>query len=325
MGANSKIEWCDHTFNPWIGCTRVSPGCDNCYAESENNRRLWATQGWGPGKPRHRTSAANWNKVKVWNEQAKGAAQRPRVFSASLADWLDDEVPITWLAELLLLIRDTPNLDWLLLTKRPQNFHFRMEEILNSDFSGAATSPASVRRPSRIMEIFNPDLSEALRDLPGQWLDGRPPKNVWFGVSTEDQKRADSRIPFLFSIPASVRWLSVEPLIEPLDLSSHLNPLKLLVPIDWVVVGGESGTYARPCHPEWVRSLRDECRRRDVPFFFKQWGEFAPNGTRDESSTFRLPSENVFADGQSMLRVGKKQAGLLIDGEEWKQFPEVKA
>lgn len=202
MAANSKIEWCDHTFNPWIGCTKVSPGCANCYAESENNRRLWATQGWGPGKPRHRTSAANWNKVRVWNEQAKGAAQRPRVFSASLADWLDDEVPITWLAELLLLIRDTPNLDWLLLTKRPQNFHFRMEEILNSDLSGAATSPASVRRPSRLMEIYNPDLSEALRDLPREWLDGRPPKNVWFGVSTEDQKRADSRIPFLFSIPA---------------------------------------------------------------------------------------------------------------------------
>lgn len=319
MAANSKIEWCDHTFNPWIGCTKVSPGCANCYAETENNRRMWVAEGWGRGKPRHRTSAANWNKVRAWNVQAMGAAQRPRVFSASLADWLDDEVPITWLAELLLLIRETPNLDWLLLTKRPQNFHSRMNEILNSDLSGVATSPAQVRKPSRMIEICNPDLSEALRYLPGQWLEGSPPENVWFGVSTEDQRQADGRVPHLLSIPASVRWLSVEPLLGPLRLPLTNNVDR----INWVVVGGESGANARGCHTEWVRSIRYQCGLWGVPFFFKQWGTKLPVDQRvpPDKHPPNAPAE-LFA-GDIHCTIGKAKAGRLLDGVEYSQFPEV--
>lgn len=316
MAANSKIEWTNHTFNPWIGCTKVSPGCANCYAETEDKRRGWTPDGWGPGKPRHRTSERNWDKVRAWDAQAKNASDRPRIFCASLADWLDDEVPINWLADLLLLIDETPNLDWLLLTKRPENFKSRMQAIFDSGMADC--------------RVIVPDL----------WLNHhRPPDNVWFGVSTEDQKRADERIPVLMNIPARLRWLSVEPLLGPLDLQGiggrHIaqdilrgqqHVFRGIWPgpkIDWVVVGGESGTYANPCHPDWIRRLRDQCVEHGVPFFFKQWGEFSPNGERDASSGFRLPRETVFGDGQSMIRVGKKEAGLLLDGIEWKQFPEV--
>lgn len=133
---NTNIEWCDHTFNPWIGCTKVSPGCAHCYAETRDKRFTGGIH-WGRGAPRNRTSPSNWNEPIKWNNGAAKLAancsqafeypsRRPRVFCASLADWLDDEVPIKWLADLLDLIRDTPNLDWLLLTKRPQNWEKRM-------------------------------------------------------------------------------------------------------------------------------------------------------------------------------------------------------
>src|SRR5581483_1094173 len=155
MSENTKIEWCDHTFNPWMGCTKVSPGCANCYAETMMDHRYGKVR-WGKGKPRQRTSSANWKLPLKWNkklsyrctscgtvfpdselEEVLGwecldcntvcSPVRPRVFCASLADWLDDEVPIEWLADLLALIYSTPNLDWLLLTKRPQNWATRMD------------------------------------------------------------------------------------------------------------------------------------------------------------------------------------------------------
>lgn len=142
---NSKIEWCDHTFNPWIGCTKVSPGCANCYAEARD-KRLDGGAHWGKGAPRRRTSSGNWQHPLQWNRDSirdqencrlaieNGAAMyeipdRPRVFCASLADWLDDDVPIQWLADLLSLIVATPSLDWLLLTKRPQNFTSRTTKL----------------------------------------------------------------------------------------------------------------------------------------------------------------------------------------------------
>jgi protein gp37 len=315
MAANSKIEWTDHTFNPWIGCTKVSPGCANCYAESENNRRKWAVEGWGRGKPRHRTSQSNWDKVYSWNAQAKNAVERPRVFCASLADWLDNEVPITWLADLLLLIDQTPNLDWLLLTKRPENFEPRMQAIFDSGIADC--------------RVIVPDL----------WLNHRrPPENVWFGVSVEVQQRANERIPELLKIPARLRWLSCEPLLGPLNLeqvySSYGTIYDVLYgyemgmgggfqanKIDWVVAGGESGPNARGLDSIWVRSLRDQCKRNKTPFFFKQWGEWLPPGQSfpaNDQDAFRLQFE-----GEEYRKLGKKLTGRLLDGVEHNQFPEV--
>lgn len=235
---NSKIEWTTHTFNPWIGCTKVSPGCLNCYAETLMAVRYGKVE-WGKGKPRARTAPDNWRKPRQWNKAAAGLPERPRVFCASLADWLDEEVPIEWLGDLLTLIYDTPNLDWLLLTKRPENF-YRLEE-------------------AKIWSNYQSSVAA--------WIDGTPPRNVWVGTSIEDQTRAFERIPKLLDIPARVRFLSCEPLLGPLDLWLDTED-----GIHWVIVGGESGRGARIMREEWALSLRDQCTEAGVAFHFKQWG-----------------------------------------------------
>lgn len=265
MSENSRIEWTDHTFNPWIGCTKVSPGCANCYAETQDKFRSWTPEGWGAGKPRKRTSAANWKGPIKWNREAgelaklqagsvHGVHRRPRVFCASLADWLDDEVPIQWLADLMRLIAETPNLDWLLLTKRPQNFRARIHAAFMETACGS-------------MDADN---------MMSEWEDGTPPENVWMGTTAEDQRRADERIPKLLEIPAAVRFLSVEPMLEPINMEKAIaHPLwgwNLSDGIHWVICGGESGPGFRPFNPEWARSLRDQCQAAGVPFFMKQMG-----------------------------------------------------
>jgi len=344
MGQNSHIEWCDHTFNPWEGCTKVSPGCAHCYAEARNKR--WAGgANWGKGAPRRRTSEANWRQPLKWNrDQAKVIAtcggdmraeeyRNPRVFCASLADWLDDEVPIEWLADLLELIRSTPNLDWLLLTKRPENFRARV---------GAFAEKVSA--------------SMELQGWVYEWFHGFPPVNVWIGTTVEDQKRADERIPLLLQIPAKVLFLSCEPLLGPVEFSdvtrrsdciSKLGKLAL-DGIDWVICGGESGHGARPMHPDWARSLRDQCQAAEVPFFFKQWGEWMPRSQlllacnepaaielvkhpkmksavmrRDGGIDESLGEAHTSNDADSAIYcAGKKAAGSLLDGVEHKAFPE---
>lgn len=270
MGENSKIEWCDHTFNPWIGCTKVSPGCSHCYAEAQDKRWHGALH-WGKGAPRNRTSDKNWKEPLKWNRAAAeelnqfyghqtlhgGVAlcaepRNPRVFCASLADWLDDEVPIEWLIDLLALIIQTPFLDWLLLSKRPQNWRPRLAKVTHE-------TPAS---EVGIMAHF--------------WLNGRAPHNVWIGTSIEDQKRADERIPKLAEIPAQRRFLSVEPLLEPVDLAfanfNGTDSFGSMPEIDWVIVGGESGPSARPMATGWARQILHDCRRAGVAFFMKQLG-----------------------------------------------------
>jgi protein gp37 len=277
---NSKIEWTHHTFNPWIGCAKVSPGCAHCYAETLMDTRYGRVK-WGKGQPRSRTSAANWRKPRQWNKAAEGAKERPRVFCASLADWLDDEVPIQWLAELMDLIRETPNLDWLLLTKRPQNFDRLADAMIHAE--------------------------QDTRYWLAEWSGGEAPHNVWVGTTVEDQQRVDERIPHLVGIPAVVRFLSCEPLLEEIDLSGVFGgpyvglPGDVVVPyynfgIDWVIVGGESGPGARPIKQEWVLKIRDLCDKAQVAFFFKQWGGLRPaeNGRLLEGLIFDgIPSVNT--------------------------------
>lgn len=340
---NSKIEWTDHTFNPWEGCTKVSPGCAHCYAETRNARWNGGTApNWGKGAPRRRTSAAKWKEPLKWERETRrgaagapgeGETRRPRVFCASLADWLDDEVPLAWLIDLLDLIVLTPNLDWQLLTKRPENFRRRLEMMA----------------PARISA--------------GWWLDGTHiPPNVWIGTTVEDQTRADERIPHLLAIPAKVRFLSCEPLLSAVDLrrcdiTQGADPRRTVDPllcdrshggfvqgrIHWVIAGGESGPGARPMHPAWARGLRDQCRAADVPFFFKQWGEWAPRMAFYNDEDPDQPEEpncGVVQPGGLMVpmckdaflhqpplgswwvsRVGKKKAGRLLDGKLHDAFP----
>ncbi|MDX2187783.1 MAG: phage Gp37/Gp68 family protein [Opitutaceae bacterium] len=324
MAENSKIEWTDHTFNPWIGCTKVSPGCANCYAETLMDTRYKRVK-WGKGQPRVRTSAANWNLPLKWDREAaairdalnaggKFGASRPRVFCASLADWLDDEVPIEWLVDLLDLIRRTPNLDWLLLTKRPENFEKRIKEA--GDY---------VRCLDRTSIIY-----AAIADNLDAWAIGfRIPANVWIGTTVEDQPRADERRNALRDIPARVRFVSHEPSLEVVDWTGWEFA-------DWFTSGGESGHGARPSNPAAHRAVRDFCAQHKKAYHFKQWGDWGRRGengiTLDDAG--RLDRMGFWRDGREwntgftsggdehMVRVGKARAGRLLDGREHNEFPQ---
>jgi protein gp37 len=291
MAENSKIEWTDHTFNPWTGCTKVSPGCDHCYAEGWAKRS--GSVAWGDA-PRRRTTAANWKLPLKWNAQAEREGRSFRVFCASLADVFDNRVPAEWRRDLFNLILSTPSLDWLLLTKRIGNAARMIEETL-------------------------PDNMKALPpDCPVAW----PWPNVWIGATIVNQEEADRDIPKLLAVPAAKRFLSMEPLLgsvsfegmfantgDPRDGTNSLEAL------DWVIVGGESGPKARPMHPDWVRSLRDQCAAAGVPFLFKQWGEWIDHDQLgvDMLGTEASPLHN-FGNCDVSVRLGKKAAGRLLDG-----------
>lgn len=313
MSANTKIEWCDHTFNPWEGCQKVGPGCDHCYAETRNARFAGGTAvNWGPGAPRRRTSPANWRKPCQWNREAETFFalhhRRQRVFCASLADVFDNEVDLLWRRDLFRLIVDTPNLDWLLLTKRIGNV------------------------PTMLRHIGIERL----------------PDNVWLGATIVNQSEADRDIPKLLAVPARVRFLSMEPLLGPVDLTGEYLTAKLgeypfrgvpadhrtllIDMLDWIIVGGESGHGARPMHPDWARDLRDQCVAAGVAFLFKQWGEWLPADTDGESFAVADDGSNRELEGrlraiqlgtQMMLRVGKRGAGRHLDGRTHDEFPEV--
>jgi protein gp37 len=279
MAENSNIEWTDHTFNPWIGCTKVSPGCDHCYAERRMDTRLHRVQ-WGAGNPRVRTKT--WGDPVRWNKQHEvffaQHGRRQRVFCASLADVFDNEVPQAWRDDLYGLIAKTPNLDWLLLTKRIGN--------------------------ARLM-------------LPATWSCGatQPWPNVWIGATVVNQEEADRDIPKLDATPAHVRFLSIEPMLGPIDIRFEiLWGAGSRNGIDWVICGGESGHGARPMHPAWARSLRDQCAAAGVPFFFKQWGEHAPNWLNDDAG-------NAIPGSEWIDRMGKRAAGRLLDGVQHDRMP----
>lgn len=224
MAENSKIEWTDHTFNPWIGCTKVGPGCDNCYAEHLMDHRLHRVE-WGADGERSRTSAANWRKPVAWNNATGG---RQRVFCASLADVFDNKVPHEWREDLWRLILRTPRLDWLLLTKR---------------------------------------IGNAKNMLPDDWHDGYP--NVWLGATVVNQEEAIRDIPKLRGLPAAVRFLSCEPLLESVNLSTSFG--RGGNRIHWVIVGGESGAHARPMQLAWAQQIKNQCHNAGVAFFMKQF------------------------------------------------------
>lgn len=361
MSENTKIEWADHTFNPWIGCTKVGPGCDNCYAKADFEDRRHRVV-WGAGQARSRTKT--WGDPVRWNNQHEAFfaqhGRRQRVFCASLADVFDNAVPDDWRDDLLKLIRATPNLDWLLLTKRIGN----------------------------------------AREYLAKWP-SMPWPNVWIGATIVNQEEADRDIPKLLAVPAAKRFLSMEPLLGPVDILKWLDPwtcadcsfhgsendcgpdgcekcgeqdafgtedvckscgaddqaAKPSCPlcrshrsferdygfkfdsekklIDWVIVGGESGPNARPMHPDWARSLRDQCQAAGVPFLFKQFGEWGPTwfeahnylgplAPLDPSGVSAIAGTRLivgrYEDGRAyediwpVIKAGKKAAGRLLDG-----------
>jgi protein gp37 len=314
---NTTIEWTDHTLNFWWGCTKVSPACQHCYAEQVAKifgRRIFGSvPEWGPGKPRQQRLEKARQEALALNRQAEKSGTRPRVFVNSMSDWLDDEVPIEWLAYLLETIALCPNLDFQLLTKRPENWRPRITQV-----SGCYD--------------LNTDAGRKAWAYSAEWyVAEKAPPNIWIGTTVEDQQRANERIPQLLRIPAKIRFLSCEPLLGsvvllPRELIGPLEPREapsLTEPrIHWVICGGESGSKARPMHPDWARILRDQCQAAGVPFFFKQWGEWSPCPIGDGPD---LVTDTVFKKGPShdgqVWRIGKTTAGRLLDGREWNELP----
>lgn len=324
--AETTIEWTatrlpngttlpGYTFNPWEGCQKVGPGCDNCYAEARN-QRFAAGANWGPHAPRRLTSAANWRKPIKWNKQAQASGIRRNVFSASLADVMDnhDSIPAQWRDNLAALIIATPHLNWLLLTKRIGNADRMLRQVF----------PAGV------------------------------PQNLWLGATVVNQTEAGRDIPKLLQVRAdlgiSVAFLSVEPMLGAIDIDQWLHDSDCAdtrrlyrqhgdrpichcgerpyneVRIDWVICGGESGPNARPMHHDLARSLRDQCHAAGVPFFFKQWGGWVPlqagDGYWPDDQRMRADG-TMGAGGWPMQRIGKARAGRLLDGREHNDMPGV--
>lgn len=262
MTENTSIEWADHSFNAWIGCAKVSPGCKNCYAEQIMDKR-WGKVQWGPGGTRERTSMGYWGGPLKWSRQAAAMGIRQKVFCNSLADVFEDrEDLVPWRRDLFRIIAQTPSLDWLILTKRPENI-------------------------KRLWpEGFPPPGEEA-------W------PNVWLGTSVEDQEFAEKRIPELLAVPARVRFLSCEPLLGPVDLEPFMvhgrdvtdEGFSLLDGLHWVIAGGESGQGARPMSLAWVRELRDQCAEVGISFFMKQLGSVATAGHGKGGGLVEIPED----------------------------------
>lgn len=343
---DSNIQWTDNTQNFWIGCTKVSPGCAHCYAEARDIRFAGGAH-WGKGAARQRTAAANWRQPLKWNREAEGhhysptrperemnafgwSPHRPRVFCSSLSDIFDAEVPIEWFAEAMNVVRECRNMDWQLLTKRPENFKERVAGAINHLSQGEATD-------------------EAFAQI--EWLQGwqsgnRIPANIWMGTSVENQECGNLRVPALLMIPAKIRFLSCEPLIGPVDLtrvefgpSGSVNHTRqsVLTPtymgrfdakIHWVIIGGESGANARPFAVEWARSLVEQCRAAGVAAFVKQLGAVV------HTDGISAPGA-AWPDGSSRTDIGGKWLAHLRDKKggdvtEWpedlrvREFPEAR-
>lgn len=336
MSDQTGIEWTDATWNPVVGCRKVSEGCRNCYAERDGSRlaamgAAKVDQGEDPGRLRHYQAAFRDGRFTGRAVEVPEALDIPtrwkrprRIFVNSMSDLFHEGVGVGFIAavfaRMLLCQRHT----FQVLTKRPE----RMRWLLGQpDFEGMVRSAADHLVHDR-----------PVKDLEAPW----PLPNVWLGVSVENQAGGDERIPLLLKVPAAVRFLSMEPLLGPVDLgqidpdehdeffglSTEDGPL-----LDWVIVGGESGPAARPMHPDWVRAIRDECAEAQVPFLFKQWGEWGPPSCPPRPLGTRTPGEQprwsagsersfLFGDGQIMDRVGKKAAGRTLDGRTHDEFPD---
>lgn len=342
MGDKTGIEWTDATWNPTTGCDKVSPGCDNCYAMTLA-KRLKAmgspryqvdgdpeTSGPGFGVTVHPTAL----------DQALRWTRPRRIFVNSMSDLFHARVPDEYIARVFAVMALAPQHTFQVLTKR----HGRMRSLLSSAYFLHAVSKVWAEPPT--------DWT-----LPRDWsVPVWPLPNVWLGVSAEDQKRAELRIPALYDTPAAVRFVSAEPLLGLIDTTTSglLARDEFDRGIDWVIVGGESGPGARPMHPWWAESLHRQCVAAGVPFLFKQWGDWTPmaplkkgrfdfsNGIAmtDDGNTYNAGDldwpdgprrgEAIRADfphhhPTSMYRVGKKAAGreLYHDGRTFDEYPGV--
>jgi protein gp37 len=379
MGNTTGIEWTDATWNPIRGCSRVSEGCRNCYAERVAYRFSGAGQpyeglaqlvnghaAW-TGKvdlvEKHLLDPLKWGHVPHHQDtgiKTRGKCECPgrsrRIFVNSMSDLFHPNVPDEWIDRIFAVMALCPQHTFQILTKRPERMLEYLSGLLRGRISFHMATMIS-RRWHKFPKMpdgfwWSSDESRVL--VSGGVGENWPLPNVQLGVSVEDQKTADERIPLLLQTPAAVRFISAEPLLGAVDLEQYVEAAfcidasqrEFTVPaLGWVICGGESGPGARPMHPDWARGLRDQCVAAGVPFFFKQWGEWIPwqpdGGFSEWKSQagklmdrhafpdFKDPrvrdwTDGCFYDGADMCvhqRVGKKAAGSLLDGREWKEFP----
>ncbi|MGB7235906.1 MAG: phage Gp37/Gp68 family protein [Rhodococcus sp. (in: high G+C Gram-positive bacteria)] len=318
MGDRTGIEWTDATWNPITGCTKVSPGCDHCYAETIAHR-FDGTPAYPNGfdvtlRPERLEQPLRWRKPRM-------------IFVNSMSDLFHKDIPDEYIARVFAVMALARQHNFQLLTKRPARMRSLLQSpVFRRDVEHAIAGVVAAMRPTHV------------------WYESWPLPNVWLGVSAEDQKWADIRVPQLLQTPATVRFISAEPLLGPVEPWHSYCPTHDFAGgmctfscpqrrrIDWVIAGGESGNKARPMHPDWARSLRDWCAAADVPFCFKQWGEWAPAepdavvGEKSEVYLDPSGSGTYFAhryrpEVAHLVRVGKKVAGRELDGRTWDGMP----
>ncbi len=352
MAKNSGIEWTEATWNPIVGCSAVSQGCKNCYAETMAKRlagmaKASIAAGKNPGRTRHYIDTINergkWNGQVVEVPEALTdplKTKKPtRYFVNSMSDLFHESVTDEYIDRVFAVMALCPQHTFQVLTKRPE----RMREYLASTFGPVQLGDVF----DRTVNIVAPWIwehcggEEAIERIVEARKHGYL-KNVWLGVSVEYQQTADERIPLLVQTPAAVRWLSVEPLLGPVDLRKWLmiesdldGNTRGFGYIDWAIIGGESGPKARPMHPDWVRSLRDQCMAAGVPFFFKQWGSWFPVHSQtddvDEHGHVEIFHESGELIGRChdwddyaySVQIGKKKAGRILDRRTWDEYPEI--
>lgn len=387
MGDKSKIEWTEATWNPVVGCSIVSPGCTNCYAmkmagriEAMATARTTAEGSPGTLATHYAGTTRRTKTGPVWTGELALAPdhillqplkwRRPRmIFVNSMGDLFHENVPDQWIDKVFAVMALCPHHTFQVLTKRAERMrNYFAGRSAGDPWAEAADAISDMLRMYDHVTVLEP------KDI--------PLPNVWLGVSAEDQKRAEERIPHLISTPAAVRFVSAEPLLGPIDFRnldidgdsvmdavSRLSaadvwrsdwdpsvtrttledaiegfedwggtypPSETRGPgLDWIIVGGESGPGARPMHPDWARSIRDQCQAAGVPFFFKQWGEWVPSQIAVEGKThvmracgglelqrFDSMEQLDMPGAQWVWRPGKRVAGRLLDGREHNEMPE---
>lgn len=281
MAKDSRIEWTHHTFNPWWGCTKVSPGCKNCYAEA------WARRVgqdlWGARAPRRELSDSYWKQPLAWNAVAGHMGERARVFCASMADVFEDRRDLDDKRERLWsLIAQTPHLDWLLLTKRPQNV--------------ARLAPYGSQWPDNV------------------WLGATAENQRWLDRRMVELSELAAKVLFLSCEPLLGPLDFADWIARAKRGSGRF--------VDWVIAGGESGHHARPANPEWFSSIRDQCVSAGIRFHFKQWGNWRPVTLKQTTGVKLKKLFASNGDEMLLGNVGKKKAGRLLDGETWDEFPQ---
>lgn len=342
MADNTKIEWAEATWNPIVGCSKTSEGCAHCYAE-----RMAHRLGSNPTmKGRYAgltDDKGNWTgEVRLIEE----ALDKPfswkkprRIFVGSMTDLFHKNVPDEWIYFVLAVVALNPRHTFMVLTKRAE----RMQHFM-------ATNQRDLREriEDAAMQLYGEEAwasagNSMMGALAPGFNVGWPMRNLWLGVTAENQARLEERAPLLVTTPAAVRFVSYEPALGPVDLGPWLGVTQFAddapwsfetgADLDWVICGGETGPGARPMHPNWSRNLRDQCAAAGVPYFFKQWGEWAPlEGSGAGTPTpIRCWQGGEWQNGLTtertahMVRVGKAKAGHLLDGREHLEFPEVRA